>query len=201
VCTLAIACFFLFSDGPAVERMILSDAPYARSHEERNKIETVAAATRLGIEYNPSLIYMVAAKMTANGFITLSVLCISTTILLLFYSDMNGSLWEYGFAFIHPLWLLAIANLINVALKLLLCRTNGSISVGLIFRPFDWTNIWQIFTIKTDIFFLAYVIMAGIGCAATAKIPKIEGIMMVVFVWLVIYFGAMILGIEPIVSM
>jgi hypothetical protein len=201
VLTLIVGCRLLFSDGEKIERMIVADAPYAHTKSERDKIVNVAAATRLGFEYSPELIYGVAIKSSIIGLIFVFLMYISTTVALLYYSDMKGTLAEYGAAFVVPLWILSIANLFNPLLKLYLSRVFVSLSPSLVLRPFDWANIWHILSLKTDVFFITYVFAAGIGCAAIAGISKGEGIGLVAIVWLVIYFTAMLLGIEPIISM
>jgi hypothetical protein len=200
IATFVMGFLLLVSSGDTIERMILSDAPYARTPEERDRIVTKASATRLGIESSPSIIYISIIKSTTQSLATMVIFNIFTTIILLFYSDMNGSLIEYAAAVITPVWLLAAANVVNAVLKLLLTRISASVSFVLFIRPFDWQNVWQVLIGRLDVFFIAYLISTGIGCAAVAKIKRSEAILLVTVVWFALYFTAIIFGIDPAVS-
>lgn len=199
--TFALGCLFLLSDGTAVERMLAADASFASTSVERDKIVRVASSTRLGLEYYPSLVYLTAAKLCAKGTLFIALMSMFTTLLLLYYSDMKGTPMMYGAAFMTPLWILAIANIFNPVLKLLMGRFFASISFALFFRPFNWQDEWQVFMQKADLFLLAYVCSAGIGCAKIAGIHKREGIALAASVWLALYFMATIFGIEPIMTL
>jgi hypothetical protein len=199
--SLSLGCVLLFSDGSSVERMIAAEAPYAQSQSERDKIVRVASSTRLGIESYPEIIYVTAVKQSVKGALFIALLYIAATVIFLYYSDLKGTFSTYGSAFIIPLWILSIANIVNPLLKIFLCRIAGSLSFAMFLRPFNWNDVWQVLLLKTDLFFLAYLVAAGIGCASIAGVHKGEGVALAAIVWLVVYFTSMILGIEPIITL
>lgn len=199
--TLCLGCICLFSDGEYLERMLSADAPFARSQQECEKILRVASTTRLGIENSPALVYITAIKLSVKAVLLIAVLFILSTLLILFYADMRGSLSQYGSAFLLPLWILAAANIVNPLLKLYLCRASASASLAMLLRPFDWNDEWHVLMLKADIFFITYLCATGISCAKVAGIRRIEGIALVAFVWLILYFSGMMFGIEPLATL